>query len=118
MVVDSGVFVNRNCSFVCQKAITIGANCSFGPNVVVYDHDHRFGINGIEKGYKTTPVIIEANCWIGAGAIILRGTHIGEGSVIGAGTVVQGVIPPHSLVTPLGGRTLSIVPIEDRDREI
>ena len=36
---------------------------------------------------------------MGAGAIILKNTVIGERSVIGAGTIVSGTIPPHSIVT-------------------
>lgn len=113
MEIGNSVFVNRNCSFVCQDFITIGDNCAFGPNVVIYDHDHKFGRNGIESDYKTAPIVIENNCWIGAGVIILRGTYIGEGSVIGAGTVLKGKIPPHSLVTSQGNRELCIVPIKD-----
>ena len=56
------------------------------------------------------PIIIEKNCWIGAGVTILRGARIGEGSVVGAGAIVRGVIPAHSLVT--ANRDLQIVPIE------
>lgn len=48
----------------------------------------------------------------GVGVTILRATQIGEGCVIGAGCVVQGETPPHSLVT--ASRALTIVPIEDR----
>ncbi len=107
------VNVNRNCMFVCHKRIVIGNRCMFGPNVLVYDHDHCFNTNGVQgEDYKTGDVVIEDNCWIGAGAIILRNTHIGEGCVIGAGTVLKGDIPPHSLVT--SNRILNIVPIEDK----
>lgn len=107
------VNINRNTILVCHDSVTIGDCCSFGPNVMLYDHDHKFGVNGMEKGYKTAPVIIEKNCWIGAGVIILRGTHIGEGCVIGAGTVVKGNIPAHSLVKSEGNRSLLIEPIRD-----
>ena len=58
------------------------------------------------------PITIEDNCWIGANATILRGTHIGEGCVIGAGTVVKGEIPPHSIVT--SNREMVIKPIKDK----
>ena len=79
---------------------------------MIYDHDHKFGPEGIRPGYNTAPVVIENDCWIGAGVTILRGTHIGEGCVIGAGSIVKGEIPPHSLVT--SDRQLTIVPIEAR----
>lgn len=109
ILLGNNVSINRNCMLVCHDTISIADNCAIGPNVVFYDHDHKFGPNGIEEGFKTSPIIIEKNCWIGAGATILRGTHIGEGSVIGAGAVVRGDIPPHSLVT--SNRELNITPI-------
>ena len=47
---------------------------------------------------ETDPVVIGDNVWIGANAVILKGTYIGSNTVIGAGTVVSGSIPPKSLV--------------------
>ena len=43
------------------------------------------------------PVVIEDNCWIGGGVIILPGVTIGKGSVIGAGSVVTKNIPENSV---------------------
>ena len=113
LTIEDNVYFGRNCTIVCHNAVTIGKKCAFGPNVTIYDPDHRFGLNGIEEGFRAAPVIIGDNCWIGAGSIILRGTRIGDGSVIGAGTVVKGTIPPHSIVT--SGRDLCITPIKERD---
>lgn len=110
--VGETVAVARNTIIVCHNQVTIGDHCSIAPNVMIYDHDHKYGRNGICAGYHTAPVVIERNCWIGAGVTILRGTHIGEGCVIGAGCVVKGEIPAHSLVT--ANRELNIRPIENR----
>lgn len=108
--IGQNVFFNRNCIVICRKKISIGNNCNFGPNVVLYDHDHKFNHLGRQGGYNTGEIIIEKNCWIGASAIILRNTHIGEGCVIGAGTIVKGDIPAHSLVT--SERNLKVLPLE------
>lgn len=90
---------NCNCMIACKKRISIGEGCAFGPNTIIYDHDHKYDRSGYKSDeYKTSPVIIEKCCWIGANVTILKGTHIGEGSIIGAGTVLKGNIPPHSLV--------------------
>lgn len=99
MKIGERVRVNRNSIFICRDKITIGNHCTFGPNVCIYDHDHIFGIEGVKQGYRCGEVVIHDNCWIGAGVIILRNTHIGEGCIIGAGCIVKGSIPPHSLVT-------------------
>lgn len=101
LTIGNGVSFNRNCIVICRKKITIGDNCIFGPNVCIYDHDHLFSKTGIENNqYKSSEIIIEPGCWIGAGVIILRGTHIGKNSVIGAGVVLKGKVPSNSLVTP------------------
>ncbi len=107
------VFFNQNCIVVCQEHISIGSGTSFGPNVCLYDHDHRFDENGVYGDCKTGTIEIGEGCWIGAGAIILRNTVIGAGSVIGAGTVVKGVIPPHSLVT--NDCRMKVVPIHRKE---
>lgn len=111
--VGDHVAIARNSILVCHDRITIGDHCAIAPNVLIYDHDHKFGTDGIRPGYNTAPVVIERNCWIGAGVTILRGTRIGEGSVIGAGCIVMGDIPPHSLVT--SDRSLTITPITPRE---
>ncbi len=110
--IGSSVSLNRGAMIICYQEIAIGDGCEFGPNVVIYDHDHRFSAEGFETNqFKTAPVVIEEGCWIGANVTILRGTHIGKGSVVGAGAVVKGNIPPHSLVK--SDRTLIIEPIRE-----
>lgn len=87
------VFLNRGCQFNCRSSMSIGDGCEFGPNVLVYDHDHDYRA-GLKKGqFIYDSVSIGENCWIGAGTIILRGTRIGDGCVIAAGSVVKGDVP-------------------------
>lgn len=113
--VGDDVSINCNAMIVCHDRITIGSGCSIAPNVLIYDHDHKFDQQGLARGFKTAPVTIGKNCWIGGGSIILRGTRIGDGCVIGAGCVVKGEIPPHSLIT--SDRSLNIRPITDSREE-
>lgn len=82
----------------------------FGPNVTIYTGDHPTNIIGkhiieitdaekYQGGISSydKDVIIEAGCWIGAGAIILKGVTVGRGSVIGAGAVVTKNVPAYSI---------------------
>ena len=102
MHIGSRVCFNRNCIVACRYRIKIGDKCLFGPNVCVYDHDHVYTAEGVLPAeFKCSEIIIGDGCWIGAGAIILRGTHIGKNSVIEAGAVIKGVIPDNSLVTTI-----------------
>ena len=84
-------FFNQNVSITCKKQVVIGDRCQIANNVVIVDHDHA---GSDDWGtYVETPVIIGNDVWIGAGAIILRGTTIGDKAVIGAGSIVKGDVP-------------------------
>lgn len=113
LIIGDGVAINRNCIVVCRKNIYIEDDCIFGPNVIIYDHDHVFGYDGVRKSeFNCSDIRIGKGCWIGANATILRGTRIGENSIIGAGVVAKGEIPPHSMV--LFNRDKQIVKIEKK----
>lgn len=93
-------FFNQGCCITAIQRIEIGNDCIFGPNVVVVDHDHDFSYLDNRRGlaFKKGDVIIGNNVWIGANTTILRGTQIGDNSVIAAGLVIKGNIPPDSIV--------------------
>lgn len=93
-------FFNRDCLIVSHEEISIGNNCKFGPRVMMFDHDYDYKNEDKSKRckYKTSPIYIGDNCWIGAGTIILRGTSIGDNCTIGAGLILKGIIPKNSIV--------------------
>jgi len=93
-------FFNNNCMVVSHENIRIGKSCSFGPNVLIYDHDHDFKVPGGLKSskFKTSPVTIGSNVWIGGNAVILKGTTLGDNCVVGAGSIVSGIYPANSLI--------------------
>lgn len=97
--IGDNVGMNTNCTVACHEKIEIGDGTEIGPNVCIYDHDHDYKCaGGIKAGqYKTSPVTIGKNVWIGANVIILRGTTIGDDCIIAAGSVVRGQIPSRSL---------------------
>lgn len=96
--IGDNTFFNVGCIVTARSRISIGNNVAFGPNVLVYDHDHIMNPeNGAGTGsYHLGDVEIGDNTWIGAGTIILRGTHIGKNCVIAAGSVVKGDIPDNT----------------------
>lgn len=95
----SDVFLNKGCQFNCRSGITVGDGCEFGPNVLVYDHDHKYQGGVFKEGdFLCSSVQIGSNCWIGANAVILRGTKIGDGCVIAAGSIVKGEYPAGLLI--------------------
>ena len=98
--IGEGCFFNNGCMIVSHESITIGNYTCLGPNVLVYDHDHRTDTaeNIHDSGYKTDSVVMGKNVWIGANSVILRGTVIGDGCVIGAGSVIKGKYEAGSVV--------------------
>ncbi len=92
--------LNSDCKIVCHEKIEIGENTIFGPNVLVYDHDHLYDAeSGVRrKEYVSSEIVIGKNCWIGANTVILRGTHIGDNCLVGAGSVVKGDFPSGSKI--------------------
>ena len=91
---------NAGCIITSRCRIKIGKNVSFGPNVMMFDHDHIMerDVGAKGKGFRLGEIVIGDNCWIGAGSIILLGTHIGDNSVIAAGSVVKGDVPPNTVL--------------------
>lgn len=94
LIISQGVNIGMNNVIACHKKIIIGKNTILGPNVLIYDHDHKFSVDeGVKKKeYNMSQVVIGENCWIGANTVILRGSIIGDNCVIGAGSVVKGII--------------------------
>ena len=91
--------MNYNCIIVARKSVTIGKDCTFGPNVMIFDHDHDFKESDIMNGgvFKEKEIAIGNNVWIGANVIILKGVTIGDNTVVAAGTVVTEDIPTNSV---------------------
>ena len=57
----------------------------------------------------TKPTIIEDDCFIGVGAIVLMGVTIGKGSIVGAGAVVTKDVQPNSVVAGNPARVICSV---------
>lgn len=76
--------------------ITIGEDSGLSPGVVVMAHDASMRR---QVGYtRIARVVIGRRVFVGAGAILLPGSRIGDDSIVGAGAVVRGDVPPGSLV--------------------
>lgn len=91
-------------TIVCHNNINIGNYVIIGGNTVIYDTDfHSLNSNFRRertsdlKNAKQRPVTICDNVFIGAHSTILKGSHIGENSIIGACSVVSGYIPANEI---------------------
>jgi acetyltransferase-like isoleucine patch superfamily enzyme len=105
LLIGSGTYVSHDCSFSVGRRIAIGSNCLLARGVWIFemsghpvDPADRLAGRHVPAD-KVRPVTIGDNVWIGSGCMILPGTTIGDGSVVSAGSVVRGDIPPNSLVS-------------------
>lgn len=78
-----------------RKSIEIGDNTLIGGNVKILDNDfHPIDIEARNADDKekigVRPIKIGKNCFIGCNSLILKGTELGDGCVVGAGAVVSG----------------------------
>ena len=85
--------------------IEIGEGTTISSSVSVLTHDWVLHTIGKSLGHVTDkplgrilPVKIGAYVFVGRGALLMPGTTIGRGSIIGAGSVVRGTIPEYSIV--------------------
>ncbi len=116
-----GITRNMVAGLSSKSPLTIGAFCSFGPDVLILSQaDHPIDLvstypfrskilyqakpncDAITKG----PIKIGHDVWIGARATLLSGITIGNGAVIGANCVVSKNIPAYAVVV---GNPLRII---------
>lgn len=92
---------NANINIQCAKKIVVGDDCMFGRNVMVYDSSyHPTGTNMNNLKITIMPVKIGNHVWIGTNAVILQGSTINDGCIIGTNASISGKIAKNSLVLP------------------
>ena len=100
-----------------NEHLSIGSYCSIADDVHFFlggEHNYRtissfpfknrITKNQISEAISKGPIIIADDVWIGSKVIILSGTKIGQGAVIGAGSVVRGNVPSYAIYA--GGKVI------------
>ncbi len=91
--VEIGEFTSINFATViaARESVRIGRECSIGPYCVVSDTP---GSDPDDPSDEALPIEIGDRVWLAARVTVLPGSKIGAGSVVTAGSVVSGEIPP------------------------
>ena len=106
VIIEENVMANYRLHIGSAKYIKIGSNTLFGSDCTVMDHSHggykgEFHSNPLEPPVKrkliSLPIVIGKNCWFGDRVFIMPGVTIGDGVVIGAGSIVTSDISSNSL---------------------
>ena len=114
-MIGAETFINHNAYLMDCMPITIGSHCFIGPNCGIYTAIHATVAEERNLGLEVAkPITIEDNVWIGGDVTILPGVTIGEGSIIGAKSVVTQNIPKR--VIAVGNPCRILRPITEADR--
>ena len=84
-----------------EKEISIGNNCVIASGVNIIDSNgHQVkSLNRTSGRDVPSGIVIGNNVWICMNVTILKGSVIGDNSIIAAGSVIQGNIPPSSIAS-------------------
>lgn len=114
---------------ICDQNVTIGTHCLISWNVVIMDNFRAAedvpSRRRMLEAYAATrdrqliapinprPVVIGNNVWIGFDCCILPGVHIGDGSIIGARSLVDQDVPAYCLAA--GNPARVIRPLREKE---
>lgn len=109
MVIGEHTWIGQGCFLHSGGGIEIGKAVGIGPMVKIITSVHREDDPSkplIFCDLEFGKVVIEDECDIGVGSIILPGVKIGEGSIVGAGSVVDKDVAPYSVVVGVPAKGL------------
>lgn len=108
VVIGENVKLSDNVHISAVHSIRIGSGVLIGSNVYIGDHSHGATKNVPDIMLSIPPaeryladldeITIGSNVWIGNGAVILAGSHISDGSIVGANTVVKGKFMSRAII--------------------
>jgi maltose O-acetyltransferase len=110
--IGNTVNINFGAAISAHEHVKIGDRVRMGPYAIVMDSDYHAARDRGEK--PTSPIIIEDDVWLAGRVSVLRGSRIGRGSVITAGSVVSGEIPAGVIAGGVPARVIRRIEGGDR----
>jgi acetyltransferase-like isoleucine patch superfamily enzyme len=100
MCVGEYVYIGHRC--IIYPRVSIGDYSKIAPDVKIIGGDHRYDQVGIPILYsgrsELNETIIGRDVWVGSNSIIKTGVHIGDGSIVAAGSVVTKDVEEYTVV--------------------
>ena len=114
--VGENFFMNVGCTVLDGAPVTFGNNVFVAPGCGFYTAGHPLDAERRNAGLEyALPIRVGNDVWIGAHVCVLPGVTIGDGAVIGAGSVVTRDVPPGVLA--VGNPCRVVRPITEADRQ-
>jgi acetyltransferase-like isoleucine patch superfamily enzyme len=96
ITLGTGVVIGKMVTIGALGGITLGNNVRISKGATIESASLDFSTPAPYK-HNSKPIVIGNDVWIGSGAIILAGVSLGDGTIVGAGTVVSKSLPSKSV---------------------
>lgn len=111
--IDIGNGCGLSGAVICAHlSITLGDNVMLGGNVTILDND-RHPLDAKERaegvGGKSESIIIGSDVWVGMNSTILKGVKIGNGTVVGANSLVVSDLPENCVAAGIPARVIRYI---------
>lgn len=103
-LIVASIISENTCNLIIKDRVAIGPRVTL---ILSSDANWSNLMNQIEPIKGT--IILEDDCWIGAGVIILPNIIVGKGSIVGAGSVVTKDVPPNSIVAGVPAKIIRTI---------
>jgi acetyltransferase-like isoleucine patch superfamily enzyme/acyl carrier protein len=112
LTIGNSVNINFGAAISAHESVVIQDRVRIGPYVIIMDSDYHSAQDRALR--PTAPIVIEEDVWLAGRVSVLKGSRIGRGSVITAGSVVSGDIPPGVIAGGVPARVLRRIDGGDR----
>lgn len=94
IIVGDRVFLGASCEFNIKRRISIGDDSLIGAGCRFIDHDHGTQIGQLMRAQPcpSAQISIGSDVWLGCNVVVLKGVNIGDGAIVGAGSIVTKTI--------------------------
>lgn len=104
LTIGDRALINSGASIQCSQRVEIGHDLRMAAFATITDSDMHEVRPG--EGVRVRPVRLGNDVWIGHGAIVLPGVALGDGAVVGAGSVVTRDVDANTVVAGNPARVL------------
>ena len=117
LIIGDKTLINGPITITGGQLVQIGKYCAMGYHITIISTNHKDYYPNLQIAFQQKyhlqslignkgPIIIGNNVWVGDCAIILPGVRIGDGVIIGAGSVITHDIPAYSVVVGVPGKVI------------
>lgn len=114
---NANLYIGNGSRIFIRSGLKCENDIMFADNVSVYDHNHEYRnlYKPISKqGFSKHSIKIEEGSWLSTNVVVCKGAFIGKHVVVGANTVVQGVLDSNSLY--VSNKAMKIKELDDNGK--